>query len=452
MRDSLRARLLFWHVAAGAAIIVTFGVAVCLLVWHSRLSAIDTGLRLHAAALDRAVRPTDNGQVDLILDPGLRQVDASGIYHFVWTREGVLIDRSDTDRAVPEPGPDGPRFAGGHRELAATAASGVRLLVGADLAPLRSDIRALATNLLAAGGGILLLSVAAGWWMLGRALAPLGRINLTARRMAEGDLSARIPDESADSEVGQLVTALNSAFDRLHGAIERQRRFTADASHELRTPLATLSAEVQWALARDRARDELRSSLEVCGRAAARMQAVIERLLFLARGQAVAAETHPVRLDDVAREAVDHTRALSYASGLTVEVDLAPVSILANRERLLEAVTNVVTNALRYNVPAGRVTVETHLENGRAVLRVADTGIGIAAEDLPHVFDPFFRGDPARSRDTGGAGLGLAVARTVAEEHGGTIHCDSAPGRGTTVTMTWPADRVVPGTEPSRPA
>lgn len=438
MRESLRARLLFWHVAAGAAIIVTFGASVCLLVWHSRLTTIDAALFAHAAQLEGAVRPMANGQVDLILDPGLRQVDESGIYHFVWTADGVLIDRSDVDRTVSIPDADGLRYSAGHRELIATAPSDVRLLVGVDLGSLRADIWSLATELLITGGAILLISVATGWWMLGRALAPLDRINLTARRMAEGDLAARVPHEAVDTEVGQLVAALNTAFDRLHGAIERQRRFTADASHELRTPLTTLSTEVQWALARERTAEELRGSAEVAARAARRMQTVIERLLFLARGEAVAISTAPVRLDDVAREAIEQTEAIADAAGLTIALDARPVTILADRDRLLEAVTNIVSNAIRYNVASGRVDVRVTSDADGAHLTVADTGIGIPADDLPHVFEPFFRGDPARSRDTGGAGLGLAVARAVVREHGGTIACTSRVGQGTTITMRWP--------------
>jgi two-component system OmpR family sensor kinase len=441
MRESLRARLLFWHAATGAAIVLAFGASVCVLVWHTRLAAIDATLAAHAAQLEDAVLPTEQGQVDLILGPGLRQPDAAGVYHFIWTRDGVLIDRSSTDLPTPVPPVDGARFAAGHRELAATAASGVRLLVGMDLASLRGDIWSLAMALLVTGSAILLVSVGSGWWFMGHALAPLDRINRTARRMSEGDLSARIPSESVDTEVGQIVVALNDAFDRLHEAVARQRRFTADASHELRTPLATLSTEVQWALARPRSADDLRSSLEVCARAAGRMQAVIERLLFLARGEAVAVRTAPVRLDDIAREAVEHVRALSYAAGLAVTLDAEPATIEADSERLLEAVTNVLTNAVRYNVPDGQVSLRVTSADEQAVLEVRDTGIGIPAADLPHVFDAFFRGDPARSRDTGGAGLGLAVARAVVEQHGGTIECSSAPGEGTTIRMRWPAGR-----------
>jgi signal transduction histidine kinase len=438
MRESLRARLLLWHVATGAAIIFAFGSSVSFLTWHTRLAAVDESLESRAAQLEAAVRPTEEGQIDFILGPDLRQESTSGVYHFIWTRDGVLIDRSAIDVPAPEPAADGTRFNGGQRERYSTAASGVRLLVGMDLAGLRSDIWSLAIALLITGGTILIVSVASGWWFMGRALAPLDRINRTARRMTEGDLAARIPAEAVDTEVGQIVDALNSAFDRLHGAVERQRRFTADASHELRTPLATLSAEVQWALARERTAEELRSSLEVCERAASRMQSVIERLLFLARGEAVAVRTTAVRLDEVAREAVEHVRALAYAAGLNIFVETEPITIQTDPERLLEAITHVLTNAVRYNVPSGEVHVAVSRDGRQADLQVRDTGIGISADDLPHVFEAFFRGDPARSRDTGGAGLGLAVARSIVEHHGGTIECLSTPGIGTTVVMRWP--------------
>ncbi len=438
MRESLRARLLLWHVATGALIIFAFGASVTFLTWHTRIAAVDASLVARAAQLEAAVRPADDGQIDLILGPELRQTDPSGVYHFIWTHDGVLMDRSTLDLPVPEPAGDGLRFEAGHRERYSTAASGVRLLVGLDLADLRADVWSLALRLLLTGAAILVVSVAGGWWFTGRALAPLDRINRTARRMSDGDLAARIPAEAVDTEVGQVVDALNSAFDRLHGAIERQRRFTADASHELRTPLATISAEVQWALARERSADELRGSLEVSARAAGRMQSVIERLLFLARGEAVTERPSPVRLDDLAREALEHVRALAFAAGLTVTTDVTPVTIQADRERLLEAVTHVLTNAIRYNLPGGTVHVTVGTEDGRATLQVRDSGIGIGPDDLPHVFEAFFRGDPARSRDTGGAGLGLAVARSVVEQHGGTIACTSAPGNGTTIEMSWP--------------
>ena len=438
MRESLRARLLFWHVATGIAIIAAFGASVCYLTWHTRLAAIDASLQARAAELRNGVRPTDDGQVDLILGPDLRQQNEPGAYHFIWTRDRVLIDRSWPDVTTAEPGPPGLRFHDGRRELVSTAASGVVILAGFDLAGLRSDVWSLAVALSLMGLTILVISCLGGWWFTGRALAPLDRINRTARRMIDGDLAARIPIDDVDTEAGQIARALNNAFDQLRGAVERQRRFTADASHELRTPLATLSSEVQWALARQRTADELTASLDVCQRAAGRMQAVIERLLFLARGEAVAVRTEPVRLDEVARVAIEQVEALAYASELSVTLEAEPATIQSDPERVLEAVTNVVTNAIRYNVPAGRVSVSVHDGADAVELVVTDTGIGISEADLPLVFEAFFRGDPARSRDTGGAGLGLAVARSVVEHHGGTIECRSTPGTGTTIRMRWP--------------
>jgi two-component system sensor histidine kinase BaeS len=120
-----------------------------------------------------------------------------------------------------------------------------------------------------------------------------------------------------------------------------------------------------------------------------------------------------------------------------VTVETVPVTIQADPERLLEALTNVLTNAVRYNVPSGDVQVRVTTDEPGAVLQIRDTGMGVSAVDLPHVFEAFFRGDPARSRDTGGAGLGLAVARSVVEQSGGTIECISAPGAGTTIVMRW---------------
>lgn len=438
MRESLRARLLLWHVATGVLIILLFGASVCYLVWRTRLLTIDESLSSRSTQLHGAVQPTDDGQVDLILSPALRQQGVPDVYHFIWTRDGVLIDRADADVQTPAPGAPGLRFHDGHRELISTAASGVVVLVGFDLAGLRNDVWSLAAALSLTGLTILVVSFASGWWFMGRALEPLDRINRTAQRMIEGDLAARIPVVAIDTEAGQIARALNSAFDQLTGTVERQRRFTADASHELRTPLTTLSTEVQWALARPRTAEELHGSLEVCQRAAGRMQSVIERLLFMARGEAIAVRTVPVRLDEIARQAAEQVEALAYASDLTVSITTEPVTIHADPERLLEATTNVLTNAVRYNTPGGRVDITVRVHDGQAELSIADTGIGISPADMPLVFDAFFRGDPARSRDTGGAGLGLAVARSVVEHHRGTIECASTLGRGTTIRMRWP--------------
>jgi signal transduction histidine kinase len=258
--------------------------------------------------------------------------------------------------------------------------------------------------------------------------------------MIDGDLSARIPVDRVETELGQVAGALNGAFDRLQASLDRQRRLTADVSHELRTPLATVSAEVQWALTRERHLDEYRESLAVCHRAAGRMQAIVERLLALARTEVTTARDASVQvpLDEVVRRAVSDLAPQATTRGLTVDVDTAPLAVTGDPDRLLEAVTNVVANAISYNVPNGRVSVDLHAADGLAELAIVDTGIGIAASDLPLIFDPFFRADLARSRDAGGAGLGLTLTRSIVERHGGSIACTSEIDHGTAVVIRLP--------------
>jgi signal transduction histidine kinase len=296
----------------------------------------------------------------------------------------------------------------------------------------------------AVGAAALVLAFAGGWLLVGRALAPIDRISRTARQMAEGDFAARIPIHRVETELGQVAHALNDAFDRLHASLERQRRFTADASHELRTPLATISTETQWALARERTAVAYRQSLEACQRGTRRMQAVVERLLALARDQSSMAEAdreEAVRLDTLVAGVVRDLGTLAADRGIRLTADLpAPVTVVGDPGRLLEAVTNVVANAIHYNVDGGDVRIALALEaHGMSVLRVSDTGVGIPPDALPRVFEPFFRADPARSRAAGGAGLGLAVAQSIIVRHGGRITCASEPGRGTDILIELPA-------------
>jgi signal transduction histidine kinase len=314
--------------------------------------------------------------------------------------------------------------------------------VGHDLAPLRSELWALAALLAVAGSAVVALSVAGGWFVAAGALEPINRISRTARKMNDGDLAARIPIDRVETELGQVARALNGAFDRLQASLDRQRRLTADVSHELRTPLATLSTEAQWALGRDRSIEEYRESLRVSLRAATRMQAIVERLLSLARSE-VASEPPPhapVALDDIVKQAVTNLSPLAERRRIHVTVDAPAFTVKGDPDRLLEAMTNVIANGIAYNTAGGRVTVTLQARGGQVETSVADTGIGIAPQDLPLVFDPFFRADQARSRDAGGAGLGLAVTRAIVERHSGHITCRSALGRGTEFLISLPME------------
>jgi signal transduction histidine kinase len=266
--------------------------------------------------------------------------------------------------------------------------------------------------------------------------------------MSAGDLAARIPLENVETDLEQLARVLNDAFDRLHAAVERQKRFTADASHELRTPLTTMSTEIQWSLGRAREPDAYRQSLEACRRAVERMTATVGQLLDLARADAGPPDRHhPMRLDDLVARVCAELAPLARARGVSVEQRVAPVTVHGDPDRLRGALTNVVSNAIQYNREGGSVVVSAAADNRLATLTIADTGIGIAPDDLDRIFEPFFRADQARSRDAGGAGLGLSVAARIVDQHGGRIDCSSRPGAGSTMTILLP---TVPGGQPER--
>ena len=444
MLSSLRARLLIWYTLILAVVIATFAATLCYLFWRSLVADVDQGLQASAAGLVQGLRPTASGDFDLVLPGEYRQVDgitaAPTTYYAVWNHEGELIDRSPGDVPLTAPPAPGLAMRQGRRELTTTGANGAVVLVGRDLADTRRDVLAFAGTAAAGGLMALVVSLLGGWFLAGRALAPVARISHAAAAMTAGDLTARIAIERTENELEQVALALNQAFDRLHQAVENERRFTADASHELRTPLATISAEIEWALARPRTAHEYRRCLDTAQRAANRMRRVVERLLTLAHADAGAAalQRAPVGLAPVVNDAVGIVKPLAEQKRVTIETRLDPATVVRDRDRLTDLATNLVSNAVRYNRDGGRVSIEVWPDGEDACLRVADTGTGISAEDLPRVFERFFRADKARTADSGGAGLGLAIAKWIVEAHGGRIACTSTAGHGTEVLVRLP--------------
>ena len=271
--------------------------------------------------------------------------------------------------------------------------------------------------------------------------------------MSEGDLSARIAVDRTESELEQVASTLNDAFDRLHLAVEQERRFTADASHELRTPISVMRAEAEWALDRDRTAQQYKDALAVCRRATLRMQDTVERLLTLVRGEAVErTDFAPVAMRSLVDDVVTWLAPMAHERGVRVQVSAAPFTVMGDPEQLREALNNVVANAILYNKPGGSVTITARETDNTARIEVVDTGIGIPADAVPRVFDRFFRVDKARSREgrltsavapgtpsVGGSGLGLAIARSIVVAHGGRITCTSESGVGSVFVISLPA-------------
>ena len=233
---------------------------------------------------------------------------------------------------------------------------------------------------------------------------------------------------------------LNSTFARLESAFAEQVHFTTDVSHELRTPVAVIVSQTQMALARERSAPEYRESLEACERAAQRMRRLIESLLQLARLDAGQEEIRATGFDlaGVTKDCAELLRPIATEKKVRIETKLAPVRASGDADKIAQVITNLLSNAVQYTPEQGTITLETRSQDGLAVLTVSDTGIGISAEDLPHVFDRFYRVEASRSRDKGGSGLGLAIARAIIHAHGGTIGVSSEPGKGTTFTVRLP--------------
>ena len=443
MLSSLRARLLLWYTLILALVIATYGGTVYYLFWRSLVADIDQGLQASAVGLVEGLRPTEFGDFDLVLPLEYREIDGAPpplTYYAVWNGAGELIDRSSIDFGIPMPPVTGVHTRDGRRELAVSAVNGALVLVGRDLGDTQRDVLGFATTAAAGGIAALVLSLLGGWFLVGRALAPVARISQAAARMTAGDLSARVAVERTENELEQVALALNQAFDRLHLAVENERRFTADASHELRTPLATISAELEWALARDRSSEEYKRCLSTAHRAADRMRRVVERLLTLARADA--AETlmqkAAVGLGPIVNDALGIVRPLAEQKQVTIDAQLGAATVVGDRDRLTDLVTNLFSNAIQYNRPGGEVRVDVWPEGSEACLRVRDTGTGIGADDLPKIFDRFYRADRARTADSGGAGLGLAIAKWIVEAHGGRIACQSVVGEGTEILVRLP--------------
>ena len=242
-------------------------------------------------------------------------------------------------------------------------------------------------------------------------------------------------------ELDRLALTLNGMIARLERSFEETRRFTADAAHELRTPLSVIHNAAEVALSSPREADQYRRFLEDILEEEERMKRLTEQLLFLCREDAglLPELRQPVSLEMLVRQAAEPMGELASANGLTLTVaKLSACRVAGDPDGLRRLLFNLLDNAIKYTPEGGRVEVQCECQDGSAELIVTDTGIGIPSEHIPHIFERFYRVDPARSREAGGTGLGLSICRIIAESHGGTIRLESNEGKGTRVVVTLP--------------
>jgi len=291
----------------------------------------------------------------------------------------------------------------------------------------------------------LLLAGLGGAFLTTRALRPVGEIAESAGEIQAESLSARLPVRGKD-EFARLTQVLNGMLGRLEAAFERQQRFTGDASHELRTPLATIKATSSLACDDGWDAPACHTALRKILRAADRAERILEGLLLLARADShtlASCRVEPASLNRVIQGAVEAARESVSTAGPHAEVRLdlpaAPrLSVAVNEDHLTRVFVNLLENAFRHTQPGQEIVIRARAVDATVVVSVRDSGEGIASEHLPHLTERFYRVDAARSRGRGGAGLGLAICRSIVEAHGGRIEIESEPGRGTEVTLTFP--------------
>lgn len=317
--------------------------------------------------------------------------------------------------------------------------------VGESLTSLHTLLHALVEELLLVGAFVLLVCAVGSYWLAARSFAPIQRLAATARRIQAGNLQQRVPVPAAQDEIHYLAQTFNTMLDSLEQTFVRQRRFVADASHELRTPVAVLRNKADVALLKSRSPEDYARMLREVSTEAERLSQLVSDLLLLARGDEgrAAFAREKISLQELASMVVAYTQPLAEERGLRVFLQeaSAPVVVWGDEARLIQVVLNLVENALTYTNPGGKVMVNTSIQQGRAVLRVQDTGVGIAAEHLPHVFERFYRGDQARQQtQKSSSGLGLAIAEWIVQAHHGSITVVSQVGVGSTFTVLLPLE------------
>ena len=470
---SIRVRLALWYGTLFALVLLLVGV----------LSYAFHG-RGHYDELDRAlVTTTSHTQSEAVAMGGEPHLSADGggleVAVRLYDREGRLEESSTTGTAIPSinprtvlAGPGTPAYdrliglvpsLAGPPPVAADGAFGlittseqrwrvyvVPLKQGGvtvgyieALAPLgRLDDSMVRLRSLLLGLGLfgVLIALVGSWILAGRALEPVSEMVQTAQVISHGrDLTQRVTLPRQRDELGHLAETLNEMLQSLEEASRAQQRFVADASHELRAPLTAIQGNLELLERQpDMPTAERQEALGEARREAARLARLVADLLALARADAgVGLRRRPVDLDGVVLEAINGARQLVRGQHLVVEA-FEPAQVMGDEDRLKQLILILLDNALKYT-PAGRqVVLELRRNSHSAEVSVRDTGVGIPAEALPHVFERFYRADPARARDPGGTGLGLPIAQWIVEQHAGQIQLASEPGQGTTVTVSLP--------------
>ncbi len=315
------------------------------------------------------------------------------------------------------------------------------LIAGISAAPVVASVRELGLALLALSTIFWLVCALVGRWLCHRALSPLARMAAAARQMTASDLHEQLPSPNTGDELEELGRAFNDLLHRMQDAVERQQRFAGDASHQLRTPLAGMLSSIEVARRRERSAADYAQVLDEAHAQAIRMRQIVESLLFLARSDSdrMPIECESMELDGWLAGELARWRDTPRGADLVTQLQLEPPAWICVQPALLaQLLDNLLDNAAKYSPASTPIVVASWRRDGAAGFTVDDRGSGIAAADLPHIFEPFYRSASARREGRAGVGLGLAVAQRIIASLGGTITVESTPGRGTRFVVGFP--------------
>lgn len=461
MWRTLRFRLSAWNtLVVLAAVIATLvavreGVRVALIREIDRLLEEDT---LELALAVRSLYPDQEaihvemnrkaqGHVDRRLFVQL--LDAEG--RVAWSSLGTPPHFERRDRRVAVGGTNLIRHLTGEGYLAVERAlrepglPAMSIRVGCSDEHVRQDLRRLTAAMLLVGLAVLVAAPLGGYWLAGRATSPLAEINRTAAELHPAQLAERLPDRGTGDELDHLSRTINGLLDRLAAYVGRNQDFLANAAHELRSPLAAIRSSAEVALTCPRSSEEYQELLAEIVDDCGQLSALVNQLLLLAESDAgeLHADLEYVDWDQVVARAAEMFQGVAEERGVALRINPLPeVRVRGDARRLRQVVNNLLDNAIKYTPSGGSVTVTLRRDDSRrkAELTVQDTGAGIAAADLPHVFERFYRGDRSRQRRLAqhGTGLGLAICRALVEAHRGEITLESRPGAGTMLRVVLP--------------
>jgi heavy metal sensor kinase len=433
---SVRARLTLWHAGVLTLIVCAFSAGILIFVKASLFEGLDRQLRRALVTVDWVYHnePDDIGNLATESGITLFQLTVDGKLRYQtegWKREGLARSLRGGGSMPPE---SWTAQDGRHYRVQAIAEPSHTIAAAIEESARRDALWTLAAILamgvpLAAG-----LAIAGGYFLAGRILSPVGAMADKAREISADSLGERLPVGNPRDEFGRLATVFNDTLARLHDAFDRLRRFTADASHELRTPLTAMRSvgevALQAPLDPGKYRDVIGSMLEEVDR----LTRLVDSLLVLTRADsgAAAPAREVVELAEIASEVTDHLRVLAEEKQQSLSVHTAArVEALCDPAILRLGLMNLLHNAIKYTPKGGAIHVRAGATaSGHPSIEVEDTGPGIPVAHRERIFERFYRADPARARESGGAGLGLAIARWAVAANGGRIELESEESGG----------------------